>query len=100
MRRFVAHPLIMDRWIKPGVRMAFDLKYQDLGRRIVRSARLAAALDMYEAARGPLAGRYGATESGQDVSPLRHRVVIGGAGPYLVTDDERRRVEPSPGRKG
>jgi hypothetical protein len=64
--------------------MAFDAKYQDLGRRIVRAARLAAAVHLYEPV-GP--------------SSLRHRVVIGGAGPSLVTDDERRRVEPSPGGK-
>jgi hypothetical protein len=66
--------------------MAFDEKYQDLGRRIVRAARLAAAVHMYEAA---------------DLSDLAQRVVIGGAGPCLVTDDnvtedDRRRVEPSP----
>ena len=75
--------------------MAFDTKYQDLGRRIVRAARLAAAVHMYESA---------------GVSDLRQRVVIGGAGPRLVTDDDvtddgvgndgvtddtRRRVEPS-----
>ena len=66
--------------------MAFDAKYQDLGRRIVRAARLAAVFHMYESA---------------GVSNLRQRVVIGGAGPCLVTDDnvtedDRRRVEPSP----
>ena len=64
--------------------MAFDAKYQDLGRRIVRAARLAVAVHLYESA---------------GVSDFRHRAVIGGAGPYLVTDDERRRVEPSPGGK-
>jgi hypothetical protein len=60
--------------------MAFDPKYQDLGQRIVRAARLAAAVHLYESAALP---------------DLRQRVKIGGAGPYLVTDDEQRRVEPS-----
>ena len=31
--------------------MAFDVKYQDLGRRIVRAARIAAAIHAYESAR-------------------------------------------------
>lgn len=66
--------------------MAFDAKYHDLGRRIVRAARLAAAIHMYEAA---------------GLWQLTRRVVIGGAGPCLVTDDDvtdddSRRVEPSP----
>ena len=70
--------------------MAFDAKYQDLGRRIVRAARLAAVVHMYEAA---------------GTSNLTQRVEIGGAGPCLVTEDDvtddgvgndnRRRVEPS-----
>ena len=68
--------------------MAFDEKYQDLGRQIVRAARLAAAVHMYEAA---------------GLSGLTQRVVIGGAGPCLVTDDDvtdddSRRVEPSLGQ--
>jgi hypothetical protein len=75
----------MDRRIwKPECPMAFDAKYQDLGRRIVRAARLAVAVHLYESA---------------GLSDRRQRVVIGGAGPYLVTDDERRRVEPSAGDK-
>jgi len=65
--------------------MAFDLKYQDLGRRIVRAARIAVAVHLYESAALP---------------DPRQRVVIGGAGPSLVKDDERRRVEPSRGWKG
>ena len=64
--------------------MAFDVKYQDLGRRIVRAARLAVAVHLYKSA---------------GLSNRTQRVVIGGAGPYLVTDDERRRVEPSTGGK-
>ena len=79
--------------------MAFDAKYQDLGRRIVRAARLAAVVHIYEHAYAP-AG----------LTNLRQRVVIGGAGPCLVTEDDvtddgvtddgvgndnRRRVEPS-----
>jgi hypothetical protein len=65
--------------------MAFDLKYQDLGRRIVRAARLAVAVHLYESA---------------ELADSSQRVVIGGAGPSLVTDDEPRRVEPSRGWKG
>ena len=81
----LAHPLMLDRRIwEPECPMAFDAKYQDLGRRIVRAARLAAAVHLYESA---------------GLSDCRRRVAIGGAGPYLVTDDERRRVEPFAGDK-
>ena len=83
--------------------MAFDSRYDNLGTRIVRAARLAAAVHLYESARGDLLGDQGDTSFSQ-------QVVIGGAGPCLVTDDHvtddgvgndgvgtdnRRRVEPS-----